>query len=284
MLCHMRSGTAARRIDIGSFFYCVQVRAHKQITIEEAPNVLTVHLKRFEFGGFGAKINKKVEFDLELDLQPYMSNKKAGPQVYDLYGVLVHFGHSVNSGHYISYVRGANKVWHLCDDARVSQASERQVLSQSAYILFYIRRHPRHPHLHPRPAPALKAAEVEAGKRKHGDEQEDAAARKKSKLAAAAMGPQPAPKPTANGDAAAGVASGSLTALMRTVTVPKLKKGISSIDSAATESRRGEHATVLVVKYALSPQSKWMVAAAWHPDDRLNFCTSVCSGGAGTVV
>ena len=37
-----------------------QVRAVKQITIHEAPNVLTVHLKRFEFGGFGSKLSKKV--------------------------------------------------------------------------------------------------------------------------------------------------------------------------------------------------------------------------------
>ena len=39
---------------------CFQVRAIKQITVHEPPNVLTIHLKRFEFGGFGSKISKKV--------------------------------------------------------------------------------------------------------------------------------------------------------------------------------------------------------------------------------
>jgi hypothetical protein len=38
----------------------VQVRAVKRISIEAAPLVLTVHLKRFEYGGFGNKINKPV--------------------------------------------------------------------------------------------------------------------------------------------------------------------------------------------------------------------------------
>jgi ubiquitin carboxyl-terminal hydrolase 36/42 len=36
------------------------VRAHKRISIEDAPNVLTVHLKRFDFFGRGHKITKKV--------------------------------------------------------------------------------------------------------------------------------------------------------------------------------------------------------------------------------
>ena len=58
---------------------CRQVRATKRISVEEAPNVLTVHLKRFEFGGFGSKINKMVEYGNSLDLRPYMS-KTSGPK------------------------------------------------------------------------------------------------------------------------------------------------------------------------------------------------------------
>ncbi len=43
--------------------------------------MLTVHLKRFEYGGFGAKINKKVEYGTTLDLRPYMSVTKGQPEV-----------------------------------------------------------------------------------------------------------------------------------------------------------------------------------------------------------
>lgn len=51
-----------------------QVRAYKRISIEHAPNVLTVHLKRFDFFGRGHKITKKVEFDMQLDLGPFMTS------------------------------------------------------------------------------------------------------------------------------------------------------------------------------------------------------------------
>ncbi len=46
-------------------------------------------------------------------------------QLYDLYGVLVHHGHSVNSGHYICYVKAANGLWHLADDHRVTSVGEK---------------------------------------------------------------------------------------------------------------------------------------------------------------
>ena len=47
--------------------------------------------------------------------------------MYDLYGVLVHHGHSVHSGHYLSYVRNASGLWHICDDTRVAQVRGREV-------------------------------------------------------------------------------------------------------------------------------------------------------------
>ncbi|GLI67672.1 hypothetical protein VaNZ11_011833 [Volvox africanus] len=139
--------TAPEVLDGANKYRCPKnnklVRAVKRISVEEAPNVLTVHLKRFEYGSFGAKINKKVEFGTQLDLRPYMSNTKGPQQIYELYGVLVHHGHSVNNGHYICYVKAANGLWHVCDDHRVSAVGERTVLEQRAYILFYVRQHPR---------------------------------------------------------------------------------------------------------------------------------------------
>lgn len=48
---------------------CVQVRCTR---IQEPPNVLTIHLKRFEFAAFGKKINRHVDFPLTLDLRKFM--------------------------------------------------------------------------------------------------------------------------------------------------------------------------------------------------------------------
>ena len=153
-----------------------KVRATKQITISAAPNVLVVHLKRFEYSLYGHKISKKVpplrtkhcrfksnslllrsvscieghcssnaclscypghlelyaremdsdfywqvEFDTRLDLAPYMSDRRGGAQPYELFGVLVHAGHSVHSGHYYCFVRAANGLWHQFDDHQVKQ-------------------------------------------------------------------------------------------------------------------------------------------------------------------
>ena len=63
----------------------------------------------------------QVDFETELNIAPYMSNRRAGPQLYELFGVLVHAGHSVHSGHYYCFVRGPNGIWHHMDDTRVSQ-------------------------------------------------------------------------------------------------------------------------------------------------------------------
>ena len=46
---------------------------------------------------------------------------RTAPQMYDLYGVLVHHGFSVHSGHYIAFVKAASGLWHLCDDTDVQQ-------------------------------------------------------------------------------------------------------------------------------------------------------------------
>lgn len=126
-----------------------KVRAAKCMTIDKAPAVLVVQLKRFEFSMFGHKINKKVDFDTELDLGPFMSNRRGPSQPYSLYGVLVHSGHSVHSGHYYAFVKAPNGLWHQLDDNNVSQVSERVVLAQKAYILFYIKNPPTNGHAAP---------------------------------------------------------------------------------------------------------------------------------------
>jgi ubiquitin carboxyl-terminal hydrolase 36/42 len=137
--------TAGESLDGANKYKCPKenrgVRAVKRMTVETAPSVLVIQLKRFEFSMSGRKISKQVEFDPVLDLSPYMSQRPATPAIYDLYGVLVHQGHSMHSGHYFCFVKGgANGDWHKFDDTRVNLTAERNVLGQSAYILFYIKR------------------------------------------------------------------------------------------------------------------------------------------------
>ncbi|CAL0311817.1 unnamed protein product [Lupinus luteus] len=129
---------------IESNFKCdgckVEVTLEKQLLLDQTPSVAAFHLKRFKTdGNFVEKVDKHVDFPLELDLQLYSvsdhnSNK---PMKYDLHAVVVHIGLSATSGHYFCYVRSAPDIWHKLDDSLVTRVSAESVLSQEAYILFY---------------------------------------------------------------------------------------------------------------------------------------------------
>ena len=124
-----------------------KVVAHKGFAIKAPPSALVVHLKRFLPGRKSSKINSFVEFPATLDLFQFLSEKSRRREeeglrdcVYELTGVLVHAGSSMNSGHYMAYVRASNGVWNLMDDSSVSQVGARQVLRQRAYMLFYVKK------------------------------------------------------------------------------------------------------------------------------------------------
>ncbi|WOK94359.1 ubiquitin carboxyl-terminal hydrolase 42-like [Canna indica] len=140
----LKQFTAVEQLDGGERQYHCQhckdkVRATKQLTIEKAPYVLTIHLKRFDSYVPGQKIDKSVDFETTIDLEPFVSDPHGGDLKYTLYGVLVHVGWSTESGHYHCYVRTSTGIWHSLDDNEVYQASEQTVLKQKAYILFYVR-------------------------------------------------------------------------------------------------------------------------------------------------
>lgn len=121
--------------------FCKELtRAKKQLTVHVLPKVLTIQLKRFEFNTlFGGKINKTVQYQEYLDMRPFMSDKEGPKEWYRLYAVLVHYGYSCHSGHYYCYVRNSNGIWYSMNDSMVSQVSKATVLSQQAYLLFYIK-------------------------------------------------------------------------------------------------------------------------------------------------
>ncbi|XP_024531505.1 ubiquitin carboxyl-terminal hydrolase 15 isoform X1 [Selaginella moellendorffii] len=120
------------------------VRAKKRLSVHEAPNILTIALKRFQGGKFG-KINKKVTFPEELDMVPYMSGTVDTPPAYKLYAVVVHVDmlNASYFGHYVCYVRAGNGAWFKVDDSKVKEVDQIRVMSQKAYMLLYRRSSPR---------------------------------------------------------------------------------------------------------------------------------------------
>ncbi|XP_074573034.1 ubiquitin carboxyl-terminal hydrolase 17-like [Curcuma longa] len=120
-------------------------RARKRLMILEAPNILTIVLKRFKSGQFG-KLNKSVQFPEYLNLARYMSGDDASP-VYQLYAAIVHkdVRNSTSSGHYVCYVKDTQSKWYKINDSKVKTVELEKVLSKGPYILLYARCLPRAP-------------------------------------------------------------------------------------------------------------------------------------------
>ncbi|XP_061374906.1 ubiquitin carboxyl-terminal hydrolase 16-like [Gastrolobium bilobum] len=119
-----------------------EVSMEKRLILDQTPLVASFHLKRFKTDGtYVEKIDKHVDFPLELDLMSYttFNQNNSVPLKYELYAVVVHVGISSTSGHYFCFVRSAPDIWHKLDDAMVTKVSVDFVLSQEAYILFYAR-------------------------------------------------------------------------------------------------------------------------------------------------
>lgn len=121
------------------------VKAKKKFTVYKAPNVATFQFKRFDSDRiFGGKITKFISYPDELDFRPYMSdpNSESVSTRYHLSAVLVHVGHSSNSGHYFCFIKNSNNFWYRMDDSSVSLVTQNTVLQQQAYVLFYTRKTP----------------------------------------------------------------------------------------------------------------------------------------------
>ncbi|KAI3465186.1 hypothetical protein Pfo_021849 [Paulownia fortunei] len=123
-------------------------KAKKKLRVLEAPNVLTISLKRFESGKFG-KLNKAVHFPEILNLAPFMSGTSDKSPIYRLYGVVDHLNvmNATFSGHYVCYIKNNDGRWFEADDSTVQAVELKKVLLKDAYMLLYARCSPRAPRL-----------------------------------------------------------------------------------------------------------------------------------------
>jgi ubiquitin C-terminal hydrolase len=80
------------------------LKANKKFDLWKVPQILVIHLKRFQYSRFSRdKLNTLVEFPLEgLDLSEIVLSKQEKP-VYDLFAVSHHSG-GLGGGHYTAYV------------------------------------------------------------------------------------------------------------------------------------------------------------------------------------
>uniref|UniRef100_A0A7N6BJ15 Ubiquitin carboxyl-terminal hydrolase n=1 Tax=Anabas testudineus TaxID=64144 RepID=A0A7N6BJ15_ANATE len=120
-------------------WYCPVCKKHqlatKKLDLWSLPEVLIIHLKRFSYTKFTReKLDSIVEFPLR-----YAHSREEPPSRYDLIAVSNHYG-GLRDGHYTSYARNKdNGQWYYFDDSKVTYASEDQIVTNAAYVLFYHR-------------------------------------------------------------------------------------------------------------------------------------------------
>ncbi|XP_011498862.1 PREDICTED: ubiquitin carboxyl-terminal hydrolase 10-B [Ceratosolen solmsi marchali] len=128
-----------------------QIEAWKQVTLEELPVILILHLKWFDYKPDGcSKIVKSVEFpiDLKLDVKlisGYAKSKLSPKQrQYKLFAVTYHDGKEATKGHYVTDAFHVGYGgWVRYDDSSLKGVSESNVLNplppRVPYLLYYRR-------------------------------------------------------------------------------------------------------------------------------------------------
>ncbi|XP_037832828.1 ubiquitin carboxyl-terminal hydrolase 11, partial [Kryptolebias marmoratus] len=152
-------------------WYCPVCKKHqlatKKLDLWSLPEVLIIHLKRFSYTKFTReKLDTIVDFPLrytlahshalshthrsdsclcfrDLDFSSFLLRKNLSseepPSRYDLIAVSNHYG-GLRDGHYTSYAQNKdNGQWYYFDDSKVTFASEEQIVTNAAYVLFYHR-------------------------------------------------------------------------------------------------------------------------------------------------
>ena len=130
--------------------------AIRSMKFETLPAVLHFQLSRFEYDFCQkkmVKINSKFAFPEEIDMSRYLITVPDEPEIYELYGVLVHAGRA-SDGHYWAYLRTSrNNDWYEFNDSTVTVSSAQKatvsnfgagddpiVGMYSAYMLIYMRK------------------------------------------------------------------------------------------------------------------------------------------------
>ncbi|EOB13956.1 Ubiquitin carboxyl-terminal hydrolase 23 [Nosema bombycis CQ1] len=112
--------------------HCLNCKDHtvfsKSLEVIQIPEILVIHILRFEFINTITKINNGIEIYEKIEF---------GYCNYVLKGFVQHRG-SIEQGHYVSYIRFGT-LWYEFDDNNVRKLLHKNVPFQDAYLLFYVK-------------------------------------------------------------------------------------------------------------------------------------------------
>lgn len=113
-----------------------KVSATKRFSLERAPVVLCIQLKRFN--AMMGKLGKQIQINMNLDLPKQIRSGDPNQNYsYKLVSMVTHLGSSANGGHYTAIGLAPNNQYYHFDDSYVSATSIDSVLKTNAYLLFY---------------------------------------------------------------------------------------------------------------------------------------------------
>lgn len=132
--------TDKETLDIENKWTCdkckCKVQPKKEVKFWNLSDVLMLSIKTFRMN---KKIEKHIDFPEELKMDDYCINNK-GNATYTLSGICIHGG-SLDGGHYYAMCKDHKEnQWRIHNDTNVSETTIDNVLSQTPYCLFYIKK------------------------------------------------------------------------------------------------------------------------------------------------
>lgn len=127
------------KLDGDNQYYCTQCNgkqnAARYIELHTLPPVLNLQLLRFVFDrktGYKKKLNSFIQFPDVLDMKDHVKNGYLGSNsIYELSAVLMHFGVSAYSGHYVAHIRDKKSgSWYKFNDEDIVKMQGNLKLSQ----------------------------------------------------------------------------------------------------------------------------------------------------------
>ncbi|CAH3038895.1 unnamed protein product, partial [Porites lobata] len=127
------------KLDGDNQYYCTQCNgkqnAARYIELHTLPPVLNLQLLRFVFDrktGYKKKLNSFIQFPDTLDMKDHVKSEYIGSNsVYELSAVLIHFGVSAYSGHYVAHIRDKKSgSWYKFNDEDIVKMQGKLKLSQ----------------------------------------------------------------------------------------------------------------------------------------------------------
>jgi hypothetical protein len=139
-------------LDGDNEWYCNKCKKHveavKKMDVYKSPYYLIFQLKRFKQDNEGSSIfnifnssknTTFIDFPItNLDLSDYILSEKNQGGIYDLIGVINHYG-GESFGHYTAYCLNGKK-WIEYNDEYVAEIKKSNIITNAAYVLFYKRR------------------------------------------------------------------------------------------------------------------------------------------------